>query len=54
MELAKQWFHFPEHQTDFSQLITKTSNGRDYWIHVICRKNKCKNLHQIFRNMRKK
>lgn len=54
MELAKQWFDFLEHHTDFDQLIMETSNGRDYWIHVSCRANRKKNRHQIFRDMRKK
>ena len=54
MELAKQWFDFLEHHTDFDQLIMETSNGRDYWIHVSCRKNIKKNRHQIFRDMHKK
>ena len=54
MELAKQWFDFLEHHTDFDQLIMETSNGRDDWIHVSCRANRKKNRHQIFRDMRKK
>lgn len=54
MELAKQWFDFLEHHTDFDQLIIETSNGRDYWIHVSCQANRKKNRHQIFRDMRKK
>lgn len=54
MELAKQWFDFLEHHTDFDQLIMETSNGRDYWIHVSCRANRKKNRHKIFRDMRKK
>lgn len=54
MDLAKQWFDYLEHHTDFDQLIMETSNGRDYWIHVSCRKNIKKNRHQIFRDMRKK
>lgn len=54
MELAKQWFDYLEHHTDFDQLIMETSNGRDYWIHVSCRANRKKNRHQIFRDMRKK
>ena len=53
MDIAHKWFDFLEHHTDFDQLILETSNGRDYWIHVSCRKNKKANRHQIYRNMRK-
>ena len=54
MDIAKKWFDFLEHHTDFDQLIMETSNGRDYWIHVSCRKNKSKNRHQVIRNLVKK
>lgn len=54
MDIAKKWFDFLEHHTDFDQLIMETSNGRDYWIHVSCRKNKSKNRHQVIRDLRKK
>lgn len=54
MDLAHQWFDFLEHHTDFDQLILETSNGRDYWIHISCRKNKKANRHQVFREMRNK
>lgn len=53
MDIAHKWFDFLEHHTDFDQLILETSNGRDYWIHVSCRKNIKANRHQIFRDMRK-
>lgn len=53
MDIAHKWFDFLEHHTDFDQLILETSNGRDYWIHVSCRKNIKSNRHQIFREMRK-
>lgn len=53
MELAKQWFDFLEHHTDFDQLIMETSNGRDFWIHVSCRKNIKKNRHQVLRLTKK-
>lgn len=54
MDIAKKWFDFLEHHTDFDQLIMETSNGRDYWIHVSCRKNKSKNRQQAIRELRKK
>ena len=54
MDIAKKWFDFLEHHTNFDQLILETSNGRDYWIHVSCRKNKSKNRHQVIRDLRKK
>lgn len=44
---------FLEHHTDFDQLIMETSNGRDFWIHVSCRKNKSKNRHQVLRLTKK-
>lgn len=53
MDIAHKWFDFLEHHTDFDQLILETSNGRDYWIHVSCRKNMKANRHQIFREMKK-
>lgn len=36
------------------QAIMETSNGRDYWIHVSCKKNSSKNRHQVIRELRKK
>ncbi len=40
--------------TNFDQAIIETSNGKDFWIHVSCRKNKSKNRHQVIRDLRKK
>ena len=54
MELAKSWFSFLEHNVDFDQLILETANGRDYWIHISCKKNRSKNRHQVIRELRKK
>ena len=51
MEVAQKWFDFLEHHTDFDQLIMETTNGRDYWIHVSCRKNIKKNRHQVICNL---
>ena len=52
-ELAERWFSWLQSHTDFDQLIMETSNGRDYWIHVSCRKNKSKNRHQVLRLTKK-
>lgn len=49
MDIAHRWFDFLEHHTDFDQLILETSNGRDYWIHVSCRRNRERNRHQVIR-----
>ena len=53
MDIAHKWFDFLEHHTNFDQLILETTNGRDYWIHISCRKNKKANRHQVYRNMKK-
>ena len=53
LDEAKRWMDFIEHHTDFDQLILETSNGKDYWLHVSCRKNKKANRHQVIRYMRK-
>ena len=53
MDIAHQWFDFLESHCDFDQLILENTNGRDYWIHISCRKNIKANRHQIFRDMRK-
>lgn len=52
-ELAERWFSWRQSNTDFDQLIMETSNGRDFWIHVSCRKNKSKNRHQVLRLTKK-
>lgn len=49
MEIAKRWFEFLEYHTDFDQLILETENGRDYWIHISCKKNRSKNRHDVIR-----
>ena len=53
LEEARRWFDFLENHTDFDQLILETANGKDYWIHVSCRKNRKKNRHQVIRYLRK-
>lgn len=53
MDVAHRWFTFLKEHTDFDQLILETQNGKDYWIHVSCRKNRSKNRHQVFWEMKK-
>ena len=53
LEEARRWFDFIERNTDFDQLILETSNGKDFWIHVSCRKNRKKNRHQVIRYLKK-
>lgn len=53
METARRWFDWLETHTDFDQLILETANGKDFWIHVSCRKNRQKNRHQVIRYLRK-
>lgn len=53
-DILNRWFEFLTTYTDLDQAIIETSNGKDIWIHISCRKNKKKNRHQIFRDMRKK
>lgn len=52
-ELAEHWFSWLQANTDFNQLIIETSNGKDFWIHVSCRKNKSRNRHQVIRYLKK-
>lgn len=53
MEIAERWFNWIEANCNFDQLILETSNDRDYWIHVSCRKNIKANRHQILRLTKK-
>lgn len=53
IEEARRWFDWLERNTDFDQLILETANGKDYWIHVSCRKNRKKNRHQVIRYLKK-
>lgn len=53
MDVARSWFSFLEHNVDFDQLILETENGRDYWIHISCKKNRSRNRHQVIRELRK-
>lgn len=53
MDEAHRWFDFLEHHTDFDQLILETSNGKDFWIHVSCRRNRKANRHQVIRYLKK-
>lgn len=53
LEEARRWFDFLQNHTDFDQLILETANGKDYWIHVSCRRNRKKNRHQVIRYLKK-
>ena len=53
LEEARRWFDWIQDHCDFDQLILETSNGKDFWIHVSCRKNRKKNRHQVIRYLKK-
>ena len=53
METARKWFDWLERNTDFDQLILETANGKDFWIHVSCRRNRRANRHQVIRYLKK-
>ena len=53
LEVAHRWIDFLEHHTDFDQLILETANGKDYWLHVSCRRNRKANRHQVIRYLKK-
>ena len=53
LETARKWFDWIENHCDFDQLIMETSNGKDYWIHVSCRRNRRANRHQVIRYLKK-
>ena len=52
-DILNRWFEFLITHTDFDQAIIETSNGKDFWIHVSCRKNIKKNRHQVLRLTKK-
>ena len=54
LEAAHKWLDFLEKNTDFDQLILETSNDKDFWLHVSCRKNRKANRHRVIRYMKKK
>ena len=53
-EILNSWFDWIVTNTDFDQAIIETANGKDFWIHVSCRRNKRKNRHQVIRFLQKK
>ena len=53
LETARKWFDWLERHVDFDQLILETANGKDYWIHVSCRRNRRANRHQVIRYLKK-
>lgn len=54
LEEARRWFDWIQDHCDFDQLILETTNGKDYWIHVSCRRNRRANRHQVIRYLKKK
>ena len=53
-EILNSWFDWIVTNTDFDQAIIETANGKDFWLHVSCRRNKRKNRHQVIRYLQKK
>lgn len=51
--ILNRWFGWIIQNTNFDQAIIETSNGKDFWINVSCRKNKSKNRHQVLRLTKK-
>lgn len=52
--ILNRWFDWIIQNTNFDQAIIETSNGKDFWIHVSCRKNIKKNRKQVIRNLVKR
>ena len=50
----KEWFEWLRSNTDFDQLILEHDSKGSYWIHVSCRRNRKKNRHQVFYDLKKK
>ena len=53
LETAHRWLDWIESHTNFDQLILETANGKDYWLHVSCRRNRRANRHQVIRYLKK-
>lgn len=53
LEEARRWFDWIQNHCDFDQLILETTNDKDYWIHVSCRRNRKANRHQVIRYLKK-
>ena len=49
----KAWFDWLKDSTNFDQLILEHDSKGSYWIHVSCRKNRKKNRHQVFYDLKK-
>ena len=47
------WFEWLRTNANFDQLILEHESKGSYWIHVSCRKNRKKNRHQVFYEMKK-
>ena len=53
VETAHKWIDWLERNVNFDQIILETSNGRDYWLHISCRRNLKANRHQVIRYLKK-
>jgi hypothetical protein len=53
LEVAHKWIDWLERNVNFDQIILETSNGKDYWLHVSCRRNRRANRHQVIRYLKK-
>ena len=45
IDIARTWFEWVRTNTDFDQLILETSNRKDFWLHVSCRRDRRLNRH---------
>lgn len=53
-DILNRWFDWIIQNTNFDQAIIETANGKDFWIHVSCRKNAKKNRKQVIWNLVKR
>ena len=45
IDIARTWFEWIRTNTDFDQVILETSNRKDFWLHVSCRRDRRLNRH---------
>ena len=53
LEVAHRWIDWLERNVNFDQIILETSNGKDFWLHISCRRNLRANRHQVIRYLKK-
>ena len=53
-EILNSWFDWIVSNTDFDQAIIETSNGKDFWIHVSCKRDRTQNRHKVIHFLQKK